>query len=175
MNIDAQADINPDKLISERSECEVADTTLDSDKKSEEVENSKWKKGEKENVKVIETNANTDEFNEHTSPIAIIYAVAKFENSNASQISSVEVSALSNILKSKDHLCRNITNINFRNTQAYRTHSGKYEHSVQIEIAVNTVNLWESGRSYIYHHLGKDIWTLNDGTTISIVRIHQKR
>ena len=84
-------------------------------------------------------------------------------------------SALSNILKSKDHLCRNISNVNFRNLQTYRVRAGKFDHSIQLELSVNTANLWESGKSYIYHHLGKDIWTLNDGTAISIVRIHQKR
>ena len=173
---DTQVDVNTDN-VSERTECKEADTDLHSDKKCEEVENSEGKNCEKGNVRVNEneTNTNSDKLNVPASPITIVYALAKFENSNVSQISTIEASALSNILKSKDHLCRNIVNINFRNSQAYRTHSGKYEHSVQIEVSVDTRNLWESGRSYIYHHLGKDTWTLSDGTTISFVRIHQKR
>ena len=104
-----------------------------------------------------------------------IFATAIFGNSNCSQVGSSEISALSSILKSKEHLCRNISYVNFFNLQTFRLNSGKYEHSIQVEIDVNTANLWESGRSYIFHHLGKDTWSLKDGVTISLIRIHQKR
>ena len=90
-------------------------------------------------------------------------------------LTSAEIESLTSIIKSKDHLCRNICNVVFSNLRTFKLNSGKYEHSVQVEITVNTANLLENARSYIYHHLGKDTWTLRDGTAISLIRIHQKR
>ena len=73
---------------------------------------------------------------------------------------------LQSIFFSKDHLSRNVASINYGGFTAYRKDSGKYELLLQIIIDVNTANLWESPRSYLFHHLGRDRWTLNDGTTI---------
>ena len=109
------------------------------------------------------------------SEIATIFATAVISNSNSSQVTPENISALSSILKNKDHLCRNISYLNYRSHGTLRLSNGNYEHSVQIEMDVKTGNLWESARSYIYHHLGRDVWTLNDGPSISILRIHQKR
>ena len=33
----------------------------------------------------------------------------------------------------------------------------QFEHLIQIMIHVNTANLWENARSYIFHHLGRDV------------------
>ena len=155
---------------------EIVEQTLSSvvEKDDAEVVDVSVVEEDNDNVKNIENNSGEDKLKEPDFPIVTIAAVAKVY-SNTNQISTVEVSALSNILRSKDHLCRNITRVNFGNIQTYRDHRGKFEHSIYLELDVNTANLWESGRSYIYHHLGRDTWTLNAGTTISLVRIHQMR
>ena len=112
---------------------------------------------------------------EELPEVATIFATAVITNSKSSQVTSADIGALSSILKSKDHLCRNISYLNYGNLRAFRLDNGNYEHSVQIEIDVKTSNLWESARSYIFHHLGRDVWTLNDDARISMIRIHQKR
>lgn len=112
-------------------------TDENSEKKNEVIEYLEV--GDTEDMKNIDINA--DKQKEAMSPIVTIFAVAKFENSNSNQISTVEFSALSNILKSKDHLCRNISNVNFRNLQTYRVRAGKFDHSIQLELSVNTANL----------------------------------
>ena len=127
---------------------------------------------EKESADKVETREEQQKAPQ--SNFVTIFATAIIGNSNCSQVSSVEISALRSILKSKDHLCRNINYVNFRNPQTFRLNTGRYEHSVQVELDVNTANLWESGRSYIFHHLGKDTWSLEDGATISMIRIHQR-
>ena len=105
-----------------------------------------------------------------------MFATAIFSNSNKDRVTENEIGALSSVLRSKDHLCRNIKYIDNRNIRTtYLGNPGKYEHSLQVEVDVDTTNLWENARSYLYHHLGKDSWTLGDGTNICLIRIHQKR
>ena len=109
-------------------------------------------------------------------PIVTVYATAVFGNSSKDRVTEAEIGALSSVLRSKDHLCRNIKYIDYRNIRTtYLENLRKYEHSLQVEMDVDTANLWENARSYLYHHLGKDSWTLGDETNMSLIRIHQKR
>ena len=163
-----------DRAIDNPDPEETAEQNLSSVEEKDEVVVEVSVVEENDNVKNKEINAGADILKEPDFPIVTIAAVAKMYSS-VNQISNVEVSTLTNILRSKDHLCRNITRVNLGNIQTYRDHRGIYEHSIYLELDVNTANLWESGRSYIYHHIGKDTWTLNAGTTISFVRIHQIR
>ena len=173
-----EANKHDDRVIGNPDPEEIVEQTLSSvgEKEDSEEVGISVVEVDNDNVKKTEINdsSSADKLKQPDSPIVTIAAVAKVY-SNANQISTVEVSALSNILKSKDHLCRNITRVNLGTIQTYRDHRGKFEHSIFLELDVNTANLWESGRSYIYHHLGRDTWTLNAGTTISLVRIHQMR
>ena len=108
-------------------------------------------------------------------PVVTIFATAVISDALENQATSADVGALSSIMKCKDHLCRNISYMNFRALGTQQLNSGKFEHSLQVEIDVNTANLWENPRSYIFHHLGRDRWTLCDGSSINLIRIHQKR
>ena len=103
-----------------------------------------------------------------------VYATAVFGKTFVSKITDTEIAALHRILGTKEHLNRNIVSLNLGQVQSYRQQDGTYEHLLQIMIHVNTASLWESSRSYIFHHLGRDIWNLRDGTEISLKRIHQK-
>jgi hypothetical protein len=104
-----------------------------------------------------------------------VFATAVIDNSSRSQVTSTEINTLTSIIKSKDHLNRNIKFIDYRLIGTQHLGSGKFNHSLQVEMDVDTLNLWENDRSYLHHHLGKDTWTLQDGTFISLIRIHQKR
>lgn len=106
--------------------------------------------------------------------IEMVYATAVIEESNASKITDAEIKVLSSIIRSKEHLNRNINSLNIGSIQSYEIQGGKFEHIIQIVLSVNTVTLWESSRSYIYHHLGRDMWNLSDGTQITFKKIHQK-
>ena len=108
-------------------------------------------------------------------PIDTIYATAIISNVQECQVTSVHLQGLRSIFLSKDHLSRNVSNWNHGRHQVYRLNSGKYELALQLVIEVETTNLWESSRSYLFHHLGRDRWTLSDGSTIELARIHQKR
>ena len=103
-----------------------------------------------------------------------VFATAVIENSNVRKVTEAEVNALHSIIRSKEHLNRNIISVNVGSIQSYGVHGGKFEHSIQIMINVSTGTLWEGSRSYLYHHLGRDVWNLRDGTQISLKRIHQK-
>ena len=106
--------------------------------------------------------------------VETVYAIAVVKHSLSSRVTSSDIDYLHRIIKSKDHLSHNIISVDRGSIQSYNEMGDKFEHKVQIMIHVKTANLWESSRSYIYHHLGKDMWNLQDGTEFSLRRIHQK-
>ena len=112
---------------------------------------------------------------ENKSSVQTIFATAVISNTNMCQITPFHYQGLQSIFFSKDHLSKNVSSINYGGFTAYRQNSGKYELLLQIIIDVKTANLWESPRSYLFHHLGRERGTLKDGTSIQLVRIHQKR
>ena len=81
--------------------------------------------------------------------------------------------SLAKILGNKDHLVNNIANFEYSYLSSKELRS-KFKHTVGLVIFVKTCNLWEGGRSYIWKHLGRDTWTLRNGSEVNIVRIHQK-
>ena len=129
-------------------------------------------------AQIVEEMAEETELEEtrEVAPVIVtVYATALLENSERSEVSSDDIESISRILKSKDHLCRNVGNVSFRLIRSERLRSGYFEHQVETKMIVNQSNLWEPARSYLYHHLGRDTWTLRDNTNISIRRIHVKR
>ena len=107
------------------------------------------------------------------SAVETVFATAVIGDTDTSNVTNVQLNALLSIIRSK-HLSRNITSVNIGSVQSYQLGRGKFEHVLQIMIHVNTANLWENARSYIFHHLGRDIWNLRDGTEVKLKRIHQK-
>ena len=101
-----------------------------------------------------------------------VYATAEVKSTKTS-ITDVEINALNCILKSKDHLVRNIKRIESGVCKSVIDRENVYQHLLPLIFTVDTTHLWENARSYIYHHLGRDTWT-KDGTEIRLVRIHRK-
>ena len=108
------------------------------------------------------------------SAVETVFATAVIGETVTSNVTNVQLNALLSIIRSKEHLSRNITSVNIGLVQTYQLGRGKFEHLLQIMIHVNTANLWENARSYIFHHLGRDIWNLRDGTEVKLKRIHLK-
>ena len=106
-------------------------------------------------------------------PVVKIYATAVIDNSPNEAITNDDINSVSKILTNRDHLAQNIVNIEYTyvSTREFRE---KFKHSVGLVISVQTCNLWEGARSYIYKHTGRDTWTLRNGSVVDIVRIHQK-
>ena len=85
-----------------------------------------------------------------------------------------EVESLIRFLTNRDHLQRNIKNIEYSYLSSGELLNGKYKHTLGLKIEVKTENLWEGPRSYLWKHIGQDTWSRGNGTVINVVRIHQK-
>ena len=104
-----------------------------------------------------------------------VYATATFSQCPNSQLTQEYLDSLYRFITSKDHLKKNIANIYYdRIYDLGANHAGTFEHSVQFRMAVKSQNLWEGCRSYIWKHLGSDVWERGNGTKIKLSRIHQK-
>ena len=106
--------------------------------------------------------------------VETVYATVVLEKTSESQVTNAEINAIQAIIRSKEHLNRNIISVNIGSVHSYQPRCGEFEHCIQIAIYVSTANLWESSRSYIFHHLGKHTWSMHNGSEISLKRIHQK-
>ena len=89
-------------------------------------------------------------------------------------ITKEEGNLLVSILKSKDHLRRNLKGVLYGTCTTNRNQEGGYKHFWTITIDVEASHLWENARSYVYHHLGRQSWKLGDGTEVRLTRIHSK-
>ena len=103
-----------------------------------------------------------------------VYVTAEFINQEC-QLDETDIKSLKNVLRSRDHLCRNVISITYGPVQTYREKSGLFKHYMQFIMDVDVSQLWENPRSYIYHHLGRDTWTFSNGTNLELRRIHQKQ
>ena len=106
-------------------------------------------------------------------PIVIVYATAMIEDSPYVTLVAEELDSLSRFIASKEHLLRNIADVEFVHLSSRELRS-KYKHTVEVKIHVRTANLWEGARKYVWKHLGDDTWTRTNGTKMNLVRIHQK-
>ena len=84
-----------------------------------------------------------------------MFATAVISHSLSSQVTDNDIDHLLRIIKNKEHLNHNIISVDFGSYQSYKEMGDKSEHKIQLIIHVKTANLWESYRSYIFHHLGK--------------------
>ena len=73
-----------------------------------------------------------------------------------------------------DHLRKNVKNIEIGECRTFKGSSGNsFDHDIWIKLKVDSSQLWESARSYIWKHLGQE-WKLGDGTSVTANRIHVK-
>ena len=105
--------------------------------------------------------------------IVSVYATATFENS-PSHLTQDEVESLGRFITNKEHLKRNIADVQVDHFSSQEVRAGYFKHTVQIKISVRTAGLWEGAGSYIWKHLGDDSWERGNGTRITLGRIHQK-
>ena len=104
-----------------------------------------------------------------------VYATATYSQCPYSQLSQDDLDSLYRFTTSKDHLKNNIASINYDRIYSHGAdNAGTFEHSIQFRISVKRQNLWEGARSYIWKHLGTDVWERGNGTKIKLSRIHQK-
>ena len=69
----------------------------------------------------------------------------------------------------------NVVKVRVVDVKTWQGLDSKYRHELEMHIYVNTARLWDTPRQYLWKHLGScGDWTLQDGTKISFVRIHQK-
>ena len=53
---------------------------------------------------------------------------------------------------------KNISNIEFNHLWTRDAEGGKFRHGVGLKLYVRIANLWETPRSYVFKHVGKDSW-----------------
>ena len=104
-----------------------------------------------------------------------IYATATFSQCPNVQLTQDDLDSLHHFITSEEYLKKNVAIIHYDRVYTLgENHTGSYEHSVQPRIVVKRLNLWEGARSYIWKHLGSDIWERSNGTLIKLSHIHQK-
>ena len=108
------------------------------------------------------------------SDVVELWATAVFENSPYDQLSQEEFQSLGRFVTSSDHLARNIVRVIIDRNDSRCAENGRFVHSAQVRIQVRTDRLWESPRSYVWKHLGQDVWDRSNGTRITLRQIHQK-
>ena len=107
--------------------------------------------------------------------IVVVYAKACFASCPVNSLSHDDLESLSRFINSKDHLQKNIANIQFESVRFDGVDDrGLFEHSVQVKLAVLRRNLWQGARAYVSKHLGSEIWERSNGSTIVLNRINQK-
>ena len=129
------------------------------------------------NVPVVQdSDANTNVLNADVMKgnAVKVYACVEF-TSLEPLLGNADVESVDSILKSREHLRRNISYVTYGALQTFKQHSGEFIHCLSITMDVDTSRLWEGARSYVFHHLGKDSWTIGNGTKTRFSRIHQKK
>ena len=124
----------------------------------------------------------TEDEEEPTKPVetqmpsvVTIFATAILEDSPNETLDNEELESLYRFVTSKDHLVKNIENIEFNYLSSRQFRSNKFKHTIQVSIKVKTASLWEGPRSYIWRHLGNDnTWARGNGSRFNLVKIHQK-
>ena len=107
--------------------------------------------------------------------IVDVFATATFSLCAYSQLSQDDLDSLYRFITSKEHLKKNIASIHYDKIYSLGSdNAGTFEHAVQFRIGVRRQNLWEGPRSYIWKHLGSDVWERGSGTLIKLSHIHQK-
>lgn len=173
------------ELVEEAAETNAVDSndviTTDLVTDSENVANSKADPTEdraEEAVMNGQKNEVSKEQNEIVNSlpdIVEVYALASFKNSPHASLTQDDLNSLGRFITSKDHLQRNIARVHYDTISSNGMNSnGTYSYTVQVKILVLRKHLWEGARSYIWKHLGSDIWERGNGTKISLSRIHQK-
>ena len=115
----------------------------------------------------------TSQLEEPEKKLVAVDMIAEFDVVT-SKLSDTEIKGLEDVLRCKDHLCKNIKDVNFDGVQSTGNRSS-FKHLLSVILLVDTAGLWESARRYIHHHLGRGSWTFENGAKMKFTRIHQKK
>ena len=105
--------------------------------------------------------------------IVVVHATGVVENSPYSKFDGEEWVSMLRFIGSKDHLKKNIVDVRKCHSKSI-ANGDKFKHVVGLEIIVNAKALWETPRSYLFRHVGQDIWERGNGSSITLTKIHQK-
>ena len=112
-----------------------------------------------------------------SSPSCIIpvYGIAAFENCPDECLTDDYLNSLKQFNGSEEHLCRNITSIEFSPPSSRCFRNGYFTHTMALVLHVKTDRLWESPAKYVRKHLGcpNNEWSKQNGTVVKLSRIHQ--
>ena len=111
---------------------------------------------------------------EKVSDVVGVHATATFEECPDSQLYQDYVESLERFIFSKDHLKRNICKVETSYISSREFRNSTYTHTMSVRLSVLSGGLWEGPRSYVWRHLGEDVWTRGNNTKIRLVRIHVK-
>ena len=105
---------------------------------------------------------------------AAIHATAIVQNSPYGNFNQDEWNSIFRFITNKDHLKRNVCNVEYCQFRSQNLGNNSFVHTVGLKIIVNTDSLWESPRSYLWRHVGQDVWERGNGSSITLTKIHQK-
>ena len=105
---------------------------------------------------------------------ATVYTTAVIENSPYSSFSQDEWESIGRFATNKDHLRKNISNLQYCRSSTRNIGNNLFEHIVEIQILVSIESLWQSPRAYLWKHIGQDYWERGNGSKIRLTKIHQK-
>ena len=106
--------------------------------------------------------------------IVVIHGTVIIDKSPFNLLAQEEVDSISRFITQKEHMKKNIMNIEYNLLSSINSECGLFRHTISLRLFVKTVNLWETPRSYVFRHVGQDTWERGNGSDIRITKIHQK-
>ena len=105
----------------------------------------------------------------------IVHATVNFDSCLSRSLQVKDYQFVESIVSRYDHLKQNIQKIEFGACRTYvDKEKNAFNHSLAIKLFVDSSQLWQGARSYVWKFLGQDEWKKNDGTVLTVNRIHVK-
>ena len=106
---------------------------------------------------------------------AIVHSQVFLENSCRRSLVQKDLDTIKGIIFRHDHLKQNIRNVEFGNyTTRKSSDENLFHHRLDMKLCVDTSNLWEGARKYVWKFLGQHEWKVDGGTMLTVNRIHMK-
>ena len=83
-----------------------------------------------------------------TQSEVLIHGIVTIEKSPFNVLAQEELESIITFITSKDHMKKNIANIEFSHLSSRDSGGGMFTHRVGLKLSVKTLNLWETPRSY---------------------------
>ena len=105
---------------------------------------------------------------------SLVFGVVSFNNSPNSSLSKSDLKSLEGLIFRQNHMKENILKLEYGEYFSKKSRNQSFSHTIEIKLLVSTKKLWENARSYIWRHFGQSEWENNDGTKLTVNRIHMK-